>query len=309
MPRLPPRGRLILGAALAQRWTVAVPGPQGGDLSLLDLGDPGRDPDMIFVHANGFNARTYRTLLEPLAGDRRILAPDLRGHGQSALPAPPLWRRSWADLRDDLLVIIDALPETPLVLAGHSMGAVVALLAAGRRPDRVRSVVMLDPVILPRPAALAMSLPLIGRSARRYPLARNALRRRDRFESRQAAMDAYRGRGAFKGWPDAVLADYIADGFRDVEGGVELACSPGWEASNYAAQGCDPWPVLRRPGRPVTILRAERGSTCSLEAGWIRGVEVSVVEGGTHFFPMLHPRVTSAALAAALATDHAQPNK
>ena len=286
---------------MTDRWALAVPGLQGGDMSVLDMGDPARAPDMIFVHANGFNALTYRSLLEPLARAAHILAPDLRGHGLSTLSARPGWRRSWRDLRDDLVALIDAVEGPPMVLAGHSMGAVVALLAAGERPDRVRAVVMLDPVILPRPAALAMSLPLIGRGARRYPLVKNALRRRARFQSRRAAMEAYRGRGAFRGWPDAVLVDYVADGFRDVEDGVELNCAPEWEASNYAAQGCDPWPVLRGLDRPLTILKAEHGSTCSLGPNQITGVDVSTVAGGTHFFPMLEPDLTRAALSAALA--------
>ena len=286
---------------MTDRWALAVPGLQGGDMSVLDMGDPARAPDMIFVHANGFNALTYRSLLEPLAREAHILAPDLRGHGRSTLAARPGWRRSWRDLRDDLVALIDAVEGPPMVLAGHSMGAVVALLAAGERPDRVRAVVMLDPVILPRPAALAMSLPLIGRGARRYPLVKNALRRRARFQSRRAAMEAYRGRGAFRGWPDAVLVDYVADGFRDVEDGVELNCAPEWEASNYAAQGCDPWPVLRGLDRPLIILKAEHGSTCSLGPNQITGVDVSTVAGGTHFFPMLEPDLTRAALSAALA--------
>lgn len=266
----------------------------------MDLGDTTQAPHMIFIHANGFNARTYRALLEPLAKGARILAPDLRGHGLSTLPAPPGWRRCWRDLRDDMVAMLDAVESPPLILAGHSMGAVVALLAANLRRNRVREVILLDPVILPRPAALAMSLPLVGRAARRYPLARNALRRRDRFDSRGTAMDAYRNRGAFKGWPEVVLADYVADGFRDVEGGVELTCAPGWEASNYAAQGCDPWPALRTLGRPVTILKAGHGSTCSVTPGQITGVEVLTVAGGNHFFPMLQPDQARAALRASM---------
>lgn len=286
---------------VTDRWTLAVPGLAGGDMSVLDMGEAPRSPDMIFTHANGFNALTYRTLLKPLARDARILAPDMRGHGRSTLPAPSGWRRSWRDLRDDLVSLIDAVEGPPMVLAGHSMGAIVALLAADQRSERIRGVVMLDPVILPRPAALAMSLPLIGRAARRYPLVKNALRRRASFGSREAAVDAYRGRGAFRGWPDPVLADYAADAFRDGVDGVQLTCSPAWEASNYAAQGCDPWPILRGLGRPVTILKAEHGSTCSLGPGRIPGVDVSTVAGGTHFFPMLEPTQTRAALAAALA--------
>lgn len=286
---------------VSRRFSVTPPGPEGGRLSVLDLGDPARPPDLIFVHANGFNAGTCRFLLEPLAKERRILAPDLRGHGRTTLPADPRGRRDWHDFRDDLIALIDAVDGPPLVLAGHSMGGVSALLAAERRQDRVRSVVMLEPVILPRPASLMMSLPVLGLAARRIPLVKGALRRRRRFDSREAAVAAYRGRGAFRGWPEQALEDYVAEGFRDTADGVELICTPEWEAANYAAQGHDPWPVLRRMKRPVRILKGGRNSTCSLEDGRIPGVAVETVPGGTHFLPMLAPDAARAALKDAMA--------
>jgi signal transduction histidine kinase len=43
-----------------------------GRISVLDFGDPIRPVDLVFVHANGFNALTYRTLLAPLSGSLRI---------------------------------------------------------------------------------------------------------------------------------------------------------------------------------------------------------------------------------------------
>ena len=46
-----------------------------GRMSVLDFGDPNRPVDLVFVHANGFNALTYRTLLAPLSGTLRIWAP------------------------------------------------------------------------------------------------------------------------------------------------------------------------------------------------------------------------------------------
>ena len=72
---------------------------RGGAMAALDFGDPGRPVDIVFVHANGFNARTYRTILEPLAEDLRILAVDQRGHGRSTLPAETVGRTSWNGLR------------------------------------------------------------------------------------------------------------------------------------------------------------------------------------------------------------------
>jgi len=66
--------------------TIPLP-MRGGAMAALDLGPPDRPVDIVFSHANGFNGRTYRTILQPLAADLRILALDLRGHGASTLPA------------------------------------------------------------------------------------------------------------------------------------------------------------------------------------------------------------------------------
>lgn len=54
--RLSPPRRLTV--PLSNRWGV-------GEMSVLDFGDPKRPVDLIFVHANGFNAATYRSLLAP----------------------------------------------------------------------------------------------------------------------------------------------------------------------------------------------------------------------------------------------------
>ena len=70
--RLSPPRRLTV--PIVNRWGT-------GEMSVLDFGDPKRPVDLIFCHANGFNAQTYRSILAPLASSLRILAPDLRGHG------------------------------------------------------------------------------------------------------------------------------------------------------------------------------------------------------------------------------------
>jgi len=109
---------------------------RGGEMAVLDFGDKKRPVDLVFSHANGFNAATYRSILAPLAASFRILAPDLRGHGHTRLPTPTDGRRDWSDHRDDLLALLEAFPGPPVVLAGHSMGGTAALLAAARAPGR-----------------------------------------------------------------------------------------------------------------------------------------------------------------------------
>lgn len=273
-------------------------------LARQDWGDAARPVDLVFIHANGFNGLTYRTLLEPMAGGQRILAPDLRGHGSSSLPDAPAPRADWSEMLGDLTALVDEIDGPPVVLAGHSMGGTLAILAAARSPERVRSVVMLDPVILDRAASAAMRVPGAWRLARRHPWARASMKRRRRFDSLEAVVQAYRGRGAFRDWPDGVLKDYVAGGFHAVaDGGVELSCVPEWESSNYSAQANDAWGALRRFKGPIRILKAEQGSTCSVgsaDAARLGDLGVEIAPGGTHFFPMIQPETARAALARAL---------
>lgn len=287
--RLSPPRRLSL--PVSNRWGE-------GRMSVLDFGDPKRPVDIVFVHANGFNALTYRTLLAPLSGSLRIRAPDLRGHGATTLPAEVAGRRSWLDHRDDLIALLDDLDGPPVVLAGHSMGGTAALLAAAERPERVAGLVLFDPVIWSRLGVAVFRLPVFNRLASRIPLVRNALRRRAVFDSREQALAAYAGRGAFRGWPEMMLADYLADGLVETPDGFVLTCDPAWEASNYAAQGHDPWRALKRLDRPVRILKAETGSTCHVGESprGLPHVTVETVPGGTHFFPMLRADVARDAL-------------
>jgi len=282
-----------------------IPVP-GGEMAVLDFGDPKRPVDLVFVHANGFNGRTYRSILQPLSKQLRILAPDLRGHGRTTLPLKTHGRRDWWDMARDLLELLDALDGPPVTLAGHSMGGTVSILAAGKAPARVKNLVLFDPVMWGQVGVLMAHLPFARLGARRAPIAIQATRRRAVFESRKAAFEAYKGRGAFKGWPDAMLKDYVADGFRDREDGkVELACPPEWEASSYISHAHDPYAALRRFGGPVRILKASRGSPTRIRdrdafARRYPGASVEKVEGG-HFFPMQEPALVRKALLEAAA--------
>jgi pimeloyl-ACP methyl ester carboxylesterase len=53
----------------------------GGRMAGIAFGAETATPDIVFIHATGFNARTYRTLLEPLGERFHVLALDMRGHG------------------------------------------------------------------------------------------------------------------------------------------------------------------------------------------------------------------------------------
>ena len=270
--------------------TVRLETPTGpGDFAYDDHGPEARAVDVLFLNANGFNARAYRSILSPLAAEGvRILAMDLRGHGRTTAPAVTEGRTSWLDLADDVTAFIEALDLTNLVAGGHSMGGALSLFAAAAAPERIKALALFDPVVrageINRAAIIADS-----------PLVAGAGRRRRHFASREAAVAAYRGRGAFTNWTEAMLSDYVADGFRDrPDGTVELACTPEWEVSNYVSQDHDAWSGFAATRCPIRILAAQTGSTFmpgdKLSALTADGrITVETVPGTTHFLPMERP--------------------
>ncbi|NWG45257.1 MAG: alpha/beta hydrolase [Alphaproteobacteria bacterium] len=275
-----------------------------GRMSYLEAG-PEDAPALVFCHATGFNAQTYRTLLAPLAGALRILAPDQRGHGLTELPADPDALVSWDLYAADLKAFVAALGLGPALYAGHSMGGVVSLLAGPALGERLRGLVLLEPVILPRAFYWAARLPGRGRMRMKAnPMARQAARRRALWPSRGEMLAAWRGRGAFTGWEDGVLADYIAGGTRADPEGVRLSCAPAFEAATFASQAHRPWAAVERVSAPVHLIAAGAFSTCPplvterlarRRPDW----RIERVPGTGHFLPMERPGLVRAALLAA----------
>jgi pimeloyl-ACP methyl ester carboxylesterase len=267
---------------------------RGGAMAVLDFGPADRRVDIVFSHANGFNARTYRSILAPLAGSLRILAVDMRGHGASTLPAVIEGREGWPEFREDLLALLAAETDGPVVLAGHSMGGTSSLLAAAAEPERVKALALFDPVIFP----LDVARDTMGDN----PLADGAARRRALFPSKAAVVEAYTGRGAFRSWRPEQLADYVEAGFRATETGeVTLTCAPAWEASNFRTHNYDPWAAFRATRCPVRILRAETASTARLDDGQAEleatgRFRIDLIPGTSHFLPMERPDLVREAL-------------
>ena len=267
---------------------------RGGEMAVLDFGAPERPVDIVFCHANGFNARTYRTILAPLARDHRLLAVDLRGHGASTLPARIEGRAGWPEFRDDLVALLAAEADRPVVLAGHSMGGTTCLLAAGAEPARAKALALFDPVLFD--AAHASEIVADNR------LAAGAERRRANFPGKAEALAAYTGRGAFRAWRPEQLADYVEAGFRETgDGDVTLTCTPAWEASNFRNHNYDPWAAFRDSRCPIRMLRADHDSTARIadhEAALRArdGLVIETIPGTTHFLPMERPDLVRATL-------------
>ena len=253
-------------------------------------------PLLHFAHATGFNAETYRGLLSPLADRFHIVASDARGHGSSTLPAEPGTPRGWKIFRDDLIAVLDRIAPEGAILAGHSMGGAVSLMVAAARPDKVKALVLVEPVLIPRAVRWRMMLAQLGLGSSEPGLAERALKRRDVFPSLEMAIAAYKGRGAFKSWPVETVADYIKGGFEPVEGGFRLRCRPHWESEIFRSAPFGVSHFAARIRCPLTILHGEYGSTSSgSELALIKRLypQARIVsqKGASHFLPMETPQL------------------
>lgn len=103
---------------------------------------------VVLLHALGETSESWAGVAPLLAGSRRVLAVDLRGHGRSEWVGP----YSIGGMADDVVALLDALDLPVAHVVGHSLGGVVAYVLAERHPSRLASLVLEDPPApLPRP--------------------------------------------------------------------------------------------------------------------------------------------------------------
>lgn len=254
-------------------------------------------PLVIWSHATGFHAAAYEPLLKGIAKEAQFIAPDARGHGNSAASDNPAQLRSWHVYYDDLISVLDALPaRTSLILAGHSAGATASVFAAAARPQRVSGLVLAEPVLYP---------PTTGNRSKRQ-LIEGARRRRVSFSSSTEAFDTYRGRGVFRTFPDEWLSAYVNGAFRSTDTGeVILRCSPEWERRTFETNEPWPWRAVLRARCPATILLAENRSSCpTLGRFIIRRLQpkwrLNEIKGTSHMLPMERPDIVLDAIRTAL---------
>src|SRR5690606_8308695 len=99
--------------------------------------DTGRGTPVVLVHGSASSRRQWRALIPLLAGQYRVIAPDLHGYGESAGWTGPEPMRA-----EDEAEIIAALARRigkPFHLVGHSYGGCISLVAAGMLADQLLS--------------------------------------------------------------------------------------------------------------------------------------------------------------------------
>lgn len=252
-------------------------------------------PVLLFCHATGFCASAYKQMLQQLTPEFDIYALDMRGHGQTSLPADPSCLHSWRVYARDVGAFLDAHNGKRWILAGHSMGAITVALAAQERRD-VDALALIEPVAIPRTVAAVAATPLWRALGPRSPMASRAARRRSQWETRDAVIQSYRRKTLFADWAAGVLADYLEDGLTEpAGGGVRLSCDPRWEAATFAALRTPFAGMIARQHAPVSIFAGRLGDTtlyrCARRQCVREGALLTESAEVSHLAPMQGPSI------------------
>jgi 3-oxoadipate enol-lactonase len=103
--------------------------------------DVGSGPAVVLLHGYPFNRSMWREQVEALSASYRVIAPDLRGHGETTATNEPA---TMDEMARDVAALMDELDIRRAALGGLSMGGYVTLAFYRRFPLRVRALVLAD---------------------------------------------------------------------------------------------------------------------------------------------------------------------
>lgn len=207
-----------------------------------------------FYHANGFPLGVYKPLLDSLS--QRFALHGLKNRATWQGIGEPGRGINWATYADDLIQYLEQHRSEPVVGIGHSMGAIATLIAAQRRPDLFRALVLIEPSMLKPSQAVAVNMLPMTLKRHIEPI-RSALRKTRQWESFQAFQENYQQKRAFSRFE----ADHLDVLLRHVvvpsgEGGVKLGFPATWEAWNYA-HALNVMPIAAKVKLPTVVIRGK----------------------------------------------------
>ena len=248
-------------------------------------------PVICLAHGNGFPPEMYIPLIRAIGSDYHSVC----------LPSRPWWENSdpdaftgWEMLADDLIAGIKAHDLAPVIGIGHSMGGVAMMIAAVRQPELFHSVIMLDPVFMPRfwLRFIRIAKPFGYRPLKQ--LINRALKRQRQWNSLEDAYQRFRQRSLFARCSDEVVCLYVEGMTRPSENGIALAYLPEWEAAIFSHIPLYEWRYPPKLTVPALIIGGAKSDTFLSPAIklWRRmrpDIRVEIISESGHLVPMEEP--------------------
>ncbi|GGQ74246.1 alpha/beta fold hydrolase [Couchioplanes azureus] len=255
--------------------------PDGTRLACHHAGGPGEP--LIVLPGGPMHAAAYLGDLGGLSAYHPLALPDLRGTGDSAVPADPETYRCDRQVGDVEALRVHLGLERPSLVA-HSAGATLALLYAARHPDRVGRLVLVTPS--PRPVGLAIAdadRREVAERRRGEPWFPEAFAAFERIWAGQATPDDWAAIGPFSYGRDAAARSRRA---REANHHHDEAAAAYYADGAFAPESVRA--ALGRLGAPVLLVAGELDvglppERAAAYAGLFPRAELAVQPGAGHF--------------------------
>lgn len=250
---------------------------------------------IYFAHANGFPVGCYQQLLDVLAVDFELSYIEKLAHNR-AYPVDNNWQSSAAEMID----FIEQQCDRPVIGLGHSFGALITLQAAIKRPDLFSQIIMLDPPLMMGYGALIIYFAKLFKRMERITPAGQTSRRRQKWDSLDAAFGDLRGKKLFAGFSDEALMLYIKTATAEVENGArQLTYSVQVESDIFRTMPTNFECQRRKLPMPATLIYGTQTEVFKMNYGKrlqkLYGVKLTPSIGG-HMLPLEFPLDTAASI-------------
>lgn len=242
--------------------------------------EAGTGPPVVCLHSSASSSGQWRTLTDRLSDRFRVIAADLYGYGKS-----PIWPEDREMYLDDQIALLESVFDAAgesFHLVGHSSGGAVALKAALRYPERVRSLTLFEPVLF---SVLLADDPVSLATREILGVRDDTIRLVDLGDldaSAERFIDYWLGQGTWATTPEA-RRPAIAAAMRAVKPEWHAAC---FEPTPLAAFAALDVPTLLLTGAKSTLSAR---SVARLLASVLPNLSVEEIAGAGHMAPVTHP--------------------
>lgn len=243
-----------------------------------------------FSHANGFPGGSYQAIFDQLSVHYDVRFTDRIGHH----PDFPV-TNNWPNLERQMIEYFEKTYSEPVIAVGHSLGGILSLRLAYKRPDLVKAVLVLDvPALSAIEAGGLRMLKWLRLMDKVTPAARMD-GRRNLWANEEEAIAYFRGKKLMSQFDKRCLEDYVHYGTQPCDEGICLHFDPKVEQSIYRTIPDNL--VLRKPlSVPAAAIgglnsavfnrsqAARMKNKLKMKFAWLPG---------THMFPLEHPQQTA----------------
>lgn len=189
---------------------------------------PSSDQAIHFYHANGFPAGVYTPMLNTLSAQFDVYALNSRAT-RTDFGDPD--HKDWHVYADDLIQFIETLGK-PIIAIGHSMGASSTVLAAVRRPDLFKALVLIEPAMVSLPISLLLRMTpknMVNGSK----LVKGTANKPDTWATKSEYESYIRKFKGYSQLTDEAFDAFLNHGIQKVDEQYKLVFHKKWEAYNY----------------------------------------------------------------------------